>query len=275
MPTGTDILRVALAENGYHDGQGYDEPSKYAQSFGINSGIAYCDIFVSWVYERAGAPLPKMGSWIRSGAQYCPDNWAYADNHRATVSSWLARPGFQCIFDWTGTGNLGPQSHTEVVEKWENGVLYTVGGNSGPSNVDGFTGTGGVHRHAWSAPFGVGNDLIMGVIDTSKFVHLGGAAPASTADHERDVLARLARIDPGRDVGHPKTTAFYVACMRLINPKFNLSTRGRQTQALKQLQAIWYNDWQLKGGPHPERVTGIVDDQTRADLIWHACGEGK
>ena len=63
--------------------------------------------------------------------------------------------------------------------------------------------------------------------------------------------------------------------MRLINPKFNLSTRGRQSQALKQLQAIWYNDWQLTGGPHPERVTGIVDDQTRADLIWHACGEGK
>lgn len=176
MATGADIVRIALSQNGYHDGQGYDESCKYLDFFGINYGIAYCDVFVSWCYEQAGIPLPKMGTWIRSGSQYCPQSWGYAAARGATLNSWQAYPGSQVIFDWTGTGVLGGESHTEIVETWHDGWLYTVGGNSGPSNVDGFRGTGGVHRHAWSAPEGVGNSLIMGIIDTAKLVQFSNSS---------------------------------------------------------------------------------------------------
>jgi hypothetical protein len=55
-------------------------------------------------------------------------------------------------------------------------VLYTIGGNSGPSNVDHFDGTGGVHRHRWNAPAGHGNDQVLVVIDTAKVVGFGGPA---------------------------------------------------------------------------------------------------
>ena len=37
--------------------------------------------------------------------------------------------------------------HTEIVTGYQGGALFTIGGNSGPSNVDGFSGQGGVHRH--------------------------------------------------------------------------------------------------------------------------------
>lgn len=197
MATGADIVRIALAENGYHDGQGYDELTKYTQSFGINYGIAYCDIFVAWCYEQAGIPLPKMGSWIRSGSQYCPDSWNFAEAHGATLNSWQAYSGSQVIFDWTGTGVLGGESHTEIVETWHDGWLYTVGGNSGPSNVDGFRGTGGVHRHAWSAPAGVGNSLIMGIIDTAKLVHFSNTSGEFTLDAE--AKARFDKQDENID----------------------------------------------------------------------------
>lgn len=163
MATPADVVNIALAENGYHDGQGYDEINKYAQFFGINFGIAYCDIFIAWCYEQAGLPLPKMGSWIRSGSQYCPDSWNYALSHGATAPSYLAQPGWQCMFNWDGdAAPMGGNTHTEMVIKWENGILHTVGGNSGPA--------GGVNVHQWSCPVGVGNGLIQGVIDTSKLV---------------------------------------------------------------------------------------------------------
>jgi hypothetical protein len=187
MASRADIVKLALSQNGYHDGQGYDEPCKFLSYFGINYGIAYCDVFVSWVYSNSGVPLPNMGSqFVTTGSQYCPQSWAYASARGATRNSWLAQPGDQVIFDWTGTGNLGPESHTEIVEKWENGLLYTVGGNSGPSNVDGFKGTGGVHRHVWTCPDGVGNSLIMGVIDTSKLVSFSDTQAVPAAAPEKD-----------------------------------------------------------------------------------------
>lgn len=172
MTSRADIVALALGQNGYDNGQGYDEPNKYAAFFGILGGVAYCDIFVAWVYKTAGIPLPKMGAWIASGAQYCPDSYNfYAEHGALRAGSWLAQPGDQVIFNWNGDGQpLGPESHTELVETWHNGVLYTVGGNSGPSNVDSYVGAGGVHRHAWTCPVGVGNTLIQGVGDPSAFV---------------------------------------------------------------------------------------------------------
>lgn len=176
MATRDDVVRIALAEDGYHDNLGYDEVNKYAEYFGISFGIAYCDIFVAWAFAQAGLPLPDMhgiGVPLSSGAQYCPDSWNYAVNHGATRNSWEAQPGDQVIFNWNGdSAPLGGESHTEIVTSYDasTGWLFTVGGNSGPSNVDGFRGTGGVHRHAWFCPAETGNSLIQGVIDTSKLV---------------------------------------------------------------------------------------------------------
>jgi hypothetical protein len=71
--------------------------------------------------------------------------------------------------------------HTEVVTGYQGGVLFTIGGNSGPSNVDGFGGQGGVHRHRWDAPAGQGNGQVLVVADTAKVVTFGGPARLTRA----------------------------------------------------------------------------------------------
>ena len=82
------------------------------------------------------------------------------------------------LFDFQGDGVA---DHTEIVTGYQGGVLFTIGGNSGPSNVDGFGSQGGVHRHRWTAPAGHGNDQVLVVIDTAKVVRFGGPAHLTSA----------------------------------------------------------------------------------------------
>lgn len=46
-------------------------------------------------------------------------------------------PGMIIFFDWDNKGSSGPQDglsdHTGIVQKVENGIVYTVEGNSGDS----------------------------------------------------------------------------------------------------------------------------------------------
>jgi hypothetical protein len=119
-----------------------------------------------------------MQPGCRTGFAYCPDAVIYGQKHGATRYSWQAEPGDIVLFDWNGNGDA---DHTEIVTGHQGGVLFTIGGNSGPSNVDDFHGAGGVHRHSWPAPSGQGNNLILAVIDTSKVVLFGGPAHLTMA----------------------------------------------------------------------------------------------
>lgn len=292
MVTRADVVNMALSQNGYHNGQGYDERCKYSQFFlGPNYGAygeggtgpndtpveAYCFIFASWVFEQIGLPLPQMGAQaISSGGQYVPQGYLYATQHGAAIPSYLASPGDLVMFQWDGLQRFSydwsaedGKSHVEIVERWANGVLYTIGGNSGASNVDGFVGTGGVHRHAWSCPAGIGNDLIVNAINTSKLVTFGTTPepPVTVVP-----MPSLPVIDPGRDVGHPKMVTLIDTLMKLDNPKVDLSTPAKRTQAVKQWQMVMFNGWQTPPhGPRPQAVTGKVDAATLAAIL-HAAG---
>ena len=94
--------------------------------------------------------------------------------------SWQAEPGDIVLFDFNGDGVA---DHTEIVTGYHGGELFTIGGNSGPSNVDGYHGQGGVHRHRWPAPAGQGNNQILAVIDTAKVVRFGGPAHLTQRRH--------------------------------------------------------------------------------------------
>ena len=62
------IVEIARKEIGYIEQAG--NKTKYGQWFGLN-GVAWCAIFVSWVYYKAGKPLGKIG-WANgfAGCQY-------------------------------------------------------------------------------------------------------------------------------------------------------------------------------------------------------------
>jgi len=89
---------------------------------GSNPNTSFdCSGFVSWVLTQSG--VCNTG---RLGAQ-----GLY--NISTPVSSANARPGDLIFFDWDDGGQDGSSDHVGIVEKVENGRVYTVEGNSGDS----------------------------------------------------------------------------------------------------------------------------------------------
>lgn len=176
MPTVTraDLVAEAMKFNGRDNGHGYDCANPFSADLG-HPKEAWCADFVSDIAKRAGAPMVAMQSGCHTGFAGCPEGWEYAHNHKGTRPSWEAQPFDPIIFHWLGGDPDG--DHVEATVWWRDGVLRTIGGNSGPSNVDGFKGTGGVHLHDWSCPKGVGNSAMLGAINLEKFAPNLGRDP--------------------------------------------------------------------------------------------------
>lgn len=122
------IVEVALTQLGNEGG----EP--YWSWYGFDSRVEWCACFVSWCADQCGyidsGIIPKFSgcvngvSWFQSNGQ-----WQGRD--------YEPQPGDIIFFDWDNKGSSGPQDgsadHVGIVEKVENGVIYTVEGNSGDS----------------------------------------------------------------------------------------------------------------------------------------------
>jgi len=130
-------VSAALGDNGSCDRQGYDCPNPFSADRG-RPAEACCGDFVTDMYMRAQVPLPLMQPGCWTGFAY-----------------------------WDGDGTA---DHTESGTGYRDRALFTIGGNSAPSNVDSFVGEGGVHQHRWTAPAGQGNTNVLVVVDASKVV---------------------------------------------------------------------------------------------------------
>ena len=121
-----------LREMGF-DG-GYSIVKAYWSWYGFNSRVEWCACFVSWCANECGyldaGVIPKTAGCI-SGSDWFKDRGLWQDN------SYEPRPGDIIYFDWDNKGSSGPQDgladHVGIVEKVENGLVYTVEGNSGDS----------------------------------------------------------------------------------------------------------------------------------------------
>ncbi len=92
----------------------------------INQGC-----FVSWCANECGyldaGVIPKFAGCV-NGVQWFKDRGLWQDN------SYEPRPGDIIFFDWNDeNGQDGLTDHVGIVEKVENGFVYTVEGNSGDS----------------------------------------------------------------------------------------------------------------------------------------------
>lgn len=113
--SGLDIVEVALAEVGNSGGE------KYRRWYynGVSLDVAWCAIFVSWCANECGyldSIIPKYAS-CANGAQWFKDCNRWADN---TITP---EPGYIIFFGPNGG------DHTGIVERSENGIVYTVEGN--------------------------------------------------------------------------------------------------------------------------------------------------
>lgn len=124
-----EIVAVALSQIGNVGG----EP--YWSWYGFGSRVEWCACFVSWCANECGyidaGVIPKYAGCV-NGVQWFKDRGLWQDN------SYEPRAGDIIFFDWDSPGgSSGPQDgesdHTGIVEKVENGRVYTIEGNSGDS----------------------------------------------------------------------------------------------------------------------------------------------
>ena len=122
------IVQVALTQLGNVGG----EP--YWSWYGFGHRVEWCACFVSWCANECGyidiGVIPKYAGCC-NGVDWFRERGQWADNNIEPV------PGMIIFFDWDNKGSSGPQDglsdHTGIVERVENGIVYTVEGNSGDS----------------------------------------------------------------------------------------------------------------------------------------------
>ena len=123
-----EIVSVALSQVGNVGGQ------PYWSWYGFNSRVEWCACFVSWCANECGyidsGIIPKFAACV-NGVQWFKDRDQWQDR------SFEPSAGQIIFFDWDNKGSSGPQDgqsdHVGIVEKCENGIVYTIEGNSGDS----------------------------------------------------------------------------------------------------------------------------------------------
>ncbi len=118
-----EIVTVALSQLGNVGGQ------PYWSWYGFGSRVEWCACFVSWCANECGyidaGVIPKFAG-CGTGVQWFKDRGLWQDRN------YEPRPGDIIFFDWNDeNGQDGDSDHVGIVEKVENGVVYTVEGNSG------------------------------------------------------------------------------------------------------------------------------------------------
>ncbi len=109
-------------------GQQGGEP--YWSWYGFESRVEWCACFVSWCADQSGyldrGFVPKF-SLCSDGVTWFQQQGRWLDG--------TAEPAGDMIifFDWTRKGQDGVADHVGIVEKVENGMVYTIEGNSSDS----------------------------------------------------------------------------------------------------------------------------------------------
>lgn len=118
------IVQVALSQIGNVGG----EP--YWSWYGFGSRVEWCACFVSWCADQCGyidtGVIPKYAG-CDNGMDWFKERGQWADN------SVEPSPGMIIFFDWAYNGQDGTADHTGIVERVENGIVYTVEGNTSDS----------------------------------------------------------------------------------------------------------------------------------------------
>ena len=124
LPGGNQMLvEVARSQLGNIGGD------PYWSWYGFDSRVEWCACFVSWCCDQCG----YIESEVVPKYSYCPTGADWFKEH----NQWAERditpqPGMIIFFDWARGGRQdGETDHTGIVEKVENGRVFTIEGNSG------------------------------------------------------------------------------------------------------------------------------------------------
>lgn len=121
----TDIVEKARSQLGNAGGQ------PYWSWYGFNSRVEWCAVFVSWCANECGyiekGIISKFAGCEAEGVA-----WFQACGLWEDGGCYTPKPGDIIFFDWANKHD-GSADHVGIVEKVENGRVYTIEGNSGDS----------------------------------------------------------------------------------------------------------------------------------------------
>ena len=95
----------------------------YWRWYGFDHRIEWCAVFVSWAANQAGVlndKIPKFAG-VATGIEWFKSRGQWQER------GYSPRPGDIIFFDWEVDGK---PNHVGIVEKTENGYIYTIEGNS-------------------------------------------------------------------------------------------------------------------------------------------------
>lgn len=148
MVTAAQVIAIATAEVGYHEGYSnghWNNIEKYAAEVpGLEwvspTGSAWCDVFTSWVFLKAGFTAAQVPIYAYTG--YTTRDWK-------AKGRWSEYPaiGAQVMFGANG-GNV----HTGIVTNFDSTYIWTVEGNT---NINGSPEGDGVYakQHRRTDPY--------------------------------------------------------------------------------------------------------------------------
>lgn len=145
MTTAQKVLDIARGEIGYSRWNDPLNGTKYGRWYEVNvdrnvnnydfggNGVPYCGMFVSWVFNQAGASCAGV-----PGA-YTPAMLSAGRSAGKSVAISNAQPGDVVYFDWGGDGET---DHVGIVESNNGSSLVCIEGNTTGTNGQ----SGGVNR---------------------------------------------------------------------------------------------------------------------------------
>ncbi|MCH5296705.1 MAG: CHAP domain-containing protein [Ruminococcus sp.] len=121
------IVNVAIEQLGNVGGQ------PYWSWYGFGARVEWCACFVSWCANECGyidaGVIPKY-SVCDTGVDW------FKERNQWLEGSEEPQAGMIIFFDWEYDGLDGNSDHTGIVEKVENGRVYTIEGNSNDSSQE-------------------------------------------------------------------------------------------------------------------------------------------
>lgn len=121
MATSTDILNIATAQVG-----SYGRPNKFTDWYGFSDN--WCDMFVSWAFNEAGALSAIGGKFALTTAHA---KWFQSQGLWGTTP----QIGACVFFDWNGGKSISGIDHIGIVRGIGNSAIETVEGNTGDNQV--------------------------------------------------------------------------------------------------------------------------------------------
>lgn len=97
--------------------------SKFCRWYGVSSGTPWCAIFAYYCVKQANYPITKSAS-VRGLANYYKAINMYIDDN-----NYIPKAGDLIFYNFKGRGH--DYTHVGIVEKYENGTVYTIEGNWG------------------------------------------------------------------------------------------------------------------------------------------------